>query len=112
MKDEELRDIQALALLSSERLAKELAKARSTIEALQGEVQRLTEQLAIQTKAAEIGAKNLVFAADEVQRYRTALEDIETYPPFEETNNGDRFYEQMRSAARKALNPDTASASG
>jgi hypothetical protein len=31
-----------------------------------------------------------------------ALEDIATYPPFKETNNGYRFYEQMREIARKA----------
>lgn len=32
---------------------------------------------------------------------RKALEDIATYPPFEETNNGNRFYEQMRKIAKE-----------
>lgn len=37
------------------------------------------------------------------QKLREAMEDIATYPPFEETNNGDRFYEQMRENAKTVL---------
>lgn len=37
------------------------------------------------------------------QKLREALEDITTYPPFEETNNGDRFYEQIREMAKELL---------
>lgn len=32
-----------------------------------------------------------------------ALRGILRYPPFEETNNGERFYEQMRDTAREVL---------
>lgn len=32
-----------------------------------------------------------------------ALRGILRYPPFEETNNGERFYEQMRATAREVL---------
>lgn len=39
----------------------------------------------------------------EIQRYRQALESIAEYPPFSETNNGDRFYEQIRKIAKGAL---------
>jgi len=36
-------------------------------------------------------------------RLREAIADIASYPEFAETNNGDRFYEQMRETAKEAL---------